>query len=253
MFARQISHSASAYHGYLFYVLMLVGIIRECGGKMFMSQKEWESAQTDFFEAFKNYDEAGSPQRINCLKYLVLANMLMESQINPFDSQETKPYKNDPQILAMTNLVSAFQRKEIREFESILRENQASIMGDPFIKRHIDQVLKNIRSQVLIKMVQPYTRIELSFLAQVSLQSRAQAMKQLNIPLQDVEDILVGLILDKRILGRIDQVNARLEPNPEYVYPWLTFSTTNAAQMATFRQLAVNVNHLFTACVGKVS
>ena len=29
----------------------------------------------------------------------------MKSGINPFDSQETKPYKNDPEILAMTNLV----------------------------------------------------------------------------------------------------------------------------------------------------
>jgi COP9 signalosome complex subunit 2 len=90
---------------------------------MHMSEKEWEKAQTDFFEAFKNYDEAGSPQRIQCLKYLVLANMLMESAINPFDSQETKPYKNDPQILAMTNLVNAFQRKDIDEFEKILRYN----------------------------------------------------------------------------------------------------------------------------------
>lgn len=70
----------------------IMGIIRECGGKMHMSMKSWDDAQTDFFEAFKNYDEAGSPQRINCLKYLVLANMLAESQIDPFDSQETKPY-----------------------------------------------------------------------------------------------------------------------------------------------------------------
>lgn len=44
-------------------------------------------------------------RRTTCLKYLVLANMLMKSGINPFDSQEAKPYKNDPEILAMTNLV----------------------------------------------------------------------------------------------------------------------------------------------------
>jgi len=44
-------------------------------------------------------------RRTTCLKYLVLANMLMKSGINPFDSQEAKPYKNNPEILAMTNLV----------------------------------------------------------------------------------------------------------------------------------------------------
>ena len=46
----------------------------------------------DFFEAFRNYDEAGSLQRIQVLKYLVLTTMLVQSSINPFDSPETKPY-----------------------------------------------------------------------------------------------------------------------------------------------------------------
>mgnify|MGYP001569043634 FL=1 len=55
------------------------------------SAEDWAKAQVDFFESFKSYDEAGSPQRIQVLKYLVLAHMLMDSQINPFDSQETKP------------------------------------------------------------------------------------------------------------------------------------------------------------------
>ena len=58
--------------------------------------ENWKGAQSDFFESFKNYDEAGSLQRIQVLKYLVLATMLSGSDINPFDSQETKPYQNDP-------------------------------------------------------------------------------------------------------------------------------------------------------------
>lgn len=58
----------------------VMGIIRECGGKMYMAEKDWHNAQQDFFEAFKSYDEAGSPKRIQCLKYTVLANMLMLPQ-----------------------------------------------------------------------------------------------------------------------------------------------------------------------------
>lgn len=66
----------------------IMGVIRECGGKMHMREsklmlwtmsslltndscffaEEWDNAQTDFFESFKNYDEAGSPQRIQVLK-----------------------------------------------------------------------------------------------------------------------------------------------------------------------------------------
>jgi COP9 signalosome complex subunit 2 len=58
----------------------------------FLMIDDFEAAQNDFFESFRNFDEAGSLQRIQVLKYFVLANMLMESDIDPFSSQETKPY-----------------------------------------------------------------------------------------------------------------------------------------------------------------
>ncbi|KAL3611035.1 hypothetical protein D5086_002055 [Populus alba] len=178
----------------------IMGIIRECGGKMHMAERQWAEAATDFFEAFKNYDEAGNQRRIQCLKYLVLANMLMESEVNPFDGQEAKPYKNDPEILAMTNLIAAYQRNEILEFEKILKSNRRTIMDDPFIRNYIEDLLKNVRTQVLLKLIKPYTRIRIPFIS-----------KELNVPEKDVEQLLVSLILDNRIDGHIDQVNRLLE------------------------------------------
>ncbi len=44
-------------------------------------------------QAFKSYDEAGVGRRVQCLKYVVLAYMLMESKVDPFDAQEARPYK----------------------------------------------------------------------------------------------------------------------------------------------------------------
>ncbi|SCV70584.1 BQ2448_3346 [Microbotryum intermedium] len=199
------------------------GVIRECGGKMYMSESEqillfplistcltdfceirfagnWSQAQIDFFESFKSYDEVGSPQRIQVLKYLVLAHMLMDSEINPFDSQETKPYKNDPEIMAMTNLVSAYQARDVHEAEKILRNNRSTIMDDPFIRGYIDEVLRSLRTQWIFEIIKPYTRIEIAYL-----------VRQLSIPSESVEAILVSLILDEKIQGRIDQVTQRLE------------------------------------------
>ncbi|KAE8748229.1 alien [Frankliniella occidentalis] len=178
--------------------------IKKCGGKMHLREGEFENAHTDFFEAFKNYDESGSPRRTTCLKYLVLANMLMKSGINPFDSQEAKPYKNDPEILAMTNLVSSYQNNDINEFESILKEHRKNIMDDPFIREHIEDLLRNIRTQVLMKLIKPYTRIHIPFIS-----------KELNIDVTDVECLLVSCILDNTIQGRIDQVNQVLELSQE--------------------------------------
>ena len=38
----------------------IIGLIRECGGKMHMSEHKWEAAYTDFFEAFKRYAHPGA-------------------------------------------------------------------------------------------------------------------------------------------------------------------------------------------------
>ncbi|KAK2757970.1 hypothetical protein FQN54_004376 [Arachnomyces sp. PD_36] len=173
----------------------IMGIIRECGGKMHMSEENWKEAQSDFFESFRNYDEAGSMQRIQVLKYLVLTTMLMKSDINPFDSQETKPYKNDSRISAMNDLVDAFQRDDIHAYEAILRKNQ-EVLSDPFIAENIDEVSRNMRTKAVLKLIAPYTRFNLTFIS-----------KQLKISVPEVQDIIGFLILDKKLNAKIDQEN----------------------------------------------
>jgi hypothetical protein len=42
-------------------------------------------------------------------------------------------------------------------------------MGDSFIRTYIDDVLRNIRIQVLVRLIKPYTRIEIPFASKVSL------------------------------------------------------------------------------------
>ncbi|KAF2763959.1 CSN2 COP9 signalosome complex [Teratosphaeria nubilosa] len=171
----------------------IMGVIRECGGKMYMSEENWKMAQSDFFESFRNYDEAGSLQRIQVLKYLVLTTMLMGSDINPFESQETKPYKNDPRIAAMTELVDAYQRDDIHQYENVLKKNQ-DLLADPFIAENIDEVTRNMRTKAVVKLVAPYTRFRLDFIA-----------KKLDIDLDEVQDIVGFLIMDQKLRGKINQ------------------------------------------------
>ncbi|KAF4625346.1 hypothetical protein G7Y89_g12821 [Cudoniella acicularis] len=177
----------------------IMGIIRECGGKMHMSEENWKDAQSDFFESFRNYDEAGSLQRIQVLKYLVLTTMLMKSDINPFESQETKPYKNDPRIAAMTDLVDAYQRDDIHQYESVLNTNR-DLMSDPFIAENIDEVTRNMRTKAVQKLIAPYTRFHLAFIG-----------KALKIPVSEVQDIIGFLIVDKKVKGKINQQDGTVE------------------------------------------
>ena len=125
--------------------------------------------------------------------------MLMKSDINPFDSQETKPYKNDPRISAMTDLVDAYQRDDIHRYESIL-QNNTDVLADPFIAENIDEVTRNMRTKAVLKLIAPYTRFNLAFVAQ-----------QLKISVAEVQDIVGFLIVDKKLRGKINQENSTVE------------------------------------------
>lgn len=125
--------------------------------------------------------------------------MLSGSDINPFDSQETKPYQNDPRISTMTDLVNAYQLEDIHGYEKILQNNR-DLLQDPFIAENIDEVTRNVRTKAIVKLVAPYTRFTLAFIS-----------KQLKISLSEVQEIVGFLIVDKRLRGKINQQNGTVE------------------------------------------
>lgn len=71
-------------------------------------------------------------------------------------------------------------------------QSSTQLLGSPSYRR---ASLITPPSQVLLKLIQPYTRVRLPFISD-----------KLNIPEKDVEQLLVSLILDNRISGYIDQV-----------------------------------------------
>ena len=184
----------------------ILGIIRECGGKMHIAERNFGDAATDFFEAFKSYDEAGLPRRVVCLKYLVLANMLMQSDVDPFGSQEAKSFQTNEEVKAMTDLVQAYQANDIASFESLLEKHKKSISEDAFVAEHIQALLDNVRTQVLLKTVRPYSKVKLPHLSE-----------ELNIPEKELESLLVNLVLDDVLDAKINQVTGMLEINRESI------------------------------------
>lgn len=79
-----------------------MGIIKDTRGKMLMmywknwqritlsSEKDWENARLELFEAFKYYQEIGNSRAKQMLKYVVIASILSNSSLNPFDNVEAK-------------------------------------------------------------------------------------------------------------------------------------------------------------------
>ena len=69
------------------------------------------------------------------------------------------------------------------------------------------------------------------------------SFKKLNITVEDVEDLLIGLILDGKISGRIDQMNQILEMNVE---------RSSESRYKAMDKWAGNVGQLFKSISTKV-
>merc|ERR1712087_252187 len=94
----------------------------------------------------------------------------------------------------------AFDEDDIRRFEDTLRRDKQSILDDDFIVEHMPAVKLRIRSKVLVKLIKPYTRVKLEWLC-----------RQLNATMPEIENLVVNLILDKSINGRLDQIHSLLD------------------------------------------
>ena len=208
----------------------IMGVIREEGGKMYMGDGAWDAAYNEFYEGFRAYQEAGNARAKDCLKYVVLANMLALSDINPFDAREAKAYQEEKEITAMRTLRLAYDANDLGAFEATLRDRRAKILDDPFIMSYLAPLRRRMREQVLLNLLKPYRRVRLDFVA-----------KHLGLSVEAVEEILVDMILDARVDGKIDMLNAHLVLNdPAQAATDKTFDAL-ASWSAALDALSVNV------------
>jgi COP9 signalosome complex subunit 2 len=172
-----------------------MGVIHEDCGKMLMGEKKWTEAYQEFFSGFSRHSETANPRARECLKYVVLANMLSLSNINPFSTKEASAYQDAPVIQAMIQLREAYTKNDAKKFESILRDPKINLLSDTFLAEYVDDLLQKTRQQILRDFVKPYRRVKLDAIAE-----------ELNVSTNDVEPILVKSILDGTLLhSKIDQ------------------------------------------------
>jgi COP9 signalosome complex subunit 2 len=67
--------------------------------------------------------------------------------------------------MAIILLRTAFENNDINLIQRILADKNSQILDDPFIITYLDDLLRNIRLNVLAAKVKPYKSVSLDFLA----------------------------------------------------------------------------------------
>jgi len=170
-----------------------LGTLHECTGKVMLFEHKWSNAKQEFFDAFRNYDESGSPRRVMCLRYITLAALLENTNISPFESPETKSLVSHEEIVPVVELWNAFEKYDVDKFNSAVKKAYA---GDNFALQFIPTVVRCFQYQKISDIVKAYSKVKITFIAD-----------QLKIDVDECEAIIVEFIIDGRLDGTIDQIN----------------------------------------------
>ena len=85
--------------------------------------------------------------------------MLASSSINPFDTQETRVYKDNIEIENMMSLRQAYQNNDIASFEKTLNDPRSKIKDDAFMREYVNDLLHNMRYFLQILYTHTHTHI----------------------------------------------------------------------------------------------
>lgn len=181
-----------------------MGIIRECGAILYFYRGNYEKARLEFYECFKNYDEAGSSCKKKILKYLALCSLLTESEVNPFESQETQTYSQFPEYANLLLLIKSYDQFDIDSFNSIIsrmhRENDP-LLNDEIFEKASKEILKNLKARTLIHILGSFKTVKFSFIK-----------NKLGVNQEDLEKIIFKLVNQGDLWNlKLDFVNDYVE------------------------------------------
>jgi COP9 signalosome complex subunit 2 len=139
------------------------GIISEEGGKYNFRLERYSIALENFKDAYKSYEDSGNPRKNKILKMINLCYILQRNQENFIDTEEAKKFPNDTCLNLIIELKEYYEKIEIKNI-NILIEKIKKEENDFIIKDNIDDIIRNIRINYLIKKFKIFKRISIGYL-----------------------------------------------------------------------------------------
>lgn len=180
----------------------VLSVLMEAEGVIAILEKNWEEADEFVRKAFQQYHELGHEKTKEMLLLCTATSILTGAAINPFGSPEAQMFLQDDSVSAYSILWTTFSDKNHREYLDVLEKDCSSE-----VYKRLDLV-GDLRKAVLYgyleKIVPSYKTLSLAYLS-----------RELRIPQDMVLQILVEMIIDGRIHGKVDEVAKMLVVNKE--------------------------------------
>ncbi|NXU28400.1 PSD11 ATPase, partial [Thalassarche chlororhynchos] len=159
-------------------------------------EKDWKTAYSYFYEAFEGYDSIDNPKAITALKYMLLCKIMLNipEDVQALVSGKLALRYAGRQTEALKCVAQASKNRSLADFEKALTDYKVELRDDPIINTHLAKLYDNLLEQNLIRVIEPFSRVQIEHISSLIKLSKAE-----------VERKLSQMILDKKFHGILDQ------------------------------------------------
>lgn len=166
-------------------------------GMLHAEDKDFNTAFSYFIEAldgYHNLDENVKAQA--ALQYMLLCKIMLNlvDDVNQLMASKQAVKYAGKNLEAMKAIARAHSNRSLEEYERALSSYRYELGSDAFIRNHLRRLYDAMLEQNLIKVIEPFSRVEIDHIA-----------KMVGLDTQQVERKLSQMILDKVIIGVLDQ------------------------------------------------
>eukprot|EP00271_Cylindrocystis_brebissonii_P001174 TRINITY_DN11478_c0_g1_i1.p1 TRINITY_DN11478_c0_g1~~TRINITY_DN11478_c0_g1_i1.p1 ORF type:complete len:445 (+),score=121.64 TRINITY_DN11478_c0_g1_i1:466-1800(+) len=165
-------------------------------GILHAEEKDYKTAYSYFFEAFECLNALDDPKAVLALKYMLLCKVMTsqaDEVVSVISTKAGLKYQG-LDVEAMKAVADAYSKRSLKSFEDALESYKEQLADDPIISRHLAALYGTLLEQNLVRILEPYSKVEIAFIAE-----------KIGLPIQKVEAKLSQMILDRKFEGTLDQ------------------------------------------------
>ena len=166
-------------------------------GMLHAEDGDFNTAFSYFIEAMESYHSQDDAQKATSgLQYMLLCKIMVnagDDVTSLMGSKNAIKYAGK-NLDAMKAIARAHTNRSLEEYERALSDYRYELGTDRFITNHLRRLYDSMLEQNLIKVIEPFSRVEIDHIAKI-----------IGLDRQQVERKLSQMILDKVIVGVLDQ------------------------------------------------
>ncbi|KAI9666417.1 MAG: 26S proteasome regulatory subunit rpn6 [Bathelium mastoideum] len=166
-------------------------------GMLHAEDQDFNTAFSYFIEAMEGYhSQEETAKATSALQYMLLCKIMLnlgDDVTALMKSKQALRYAGKG-LDAMKAVARAHTNRSLEEYERALADYRFELGSDRFIASHLRRLYDAMLEQNLIKVIEPFSRVEIAHIA-----------RMVGLDTQQVERKLSQMILDKVIIGVLDQ------------------------------------------------